>query len=239
MPVGAQRKLHARVVSLAAWAVAAGLCGVLVGAWLALGAGSPSVDTLVSAGAKVDELVAEGAWWRLVVAGALHTGPVHLALNAALLAFATLAWTRLGRAQADDGWGRALAAAAIAAIASAAGFSVSFMAHAGPSVGASAAVFGLLAAIVTGVWLGRAELPARLRWIGPGALTSALVLVVVASSTIAGLDHAAHAGGVVAGGGVALLVDRPGRPRTIVGLVAVALVLLACLAISVGPSRGT
>ncbi|MCC6625676.1 MAG: rhomboid family intramembrane serine protease [Deltaproteobacteria bacterium] len=209
----------------ATWAVAAASCGALVFVWLAVLGARPTVQTLVTAGAKVDALVADGEWWRLVVAGALHASPVHLALNCALLAFALLAWSRLGRARGDDGWARPLAGLGLAVIGSAGGFVASFLVRAGASVGASAAVHGLLAAIVAAVWLGRAALPERARLVGPIALSLSFVAVLGASFAVTGLDHAAHVGGAITGLALAPLVDRSGRARVVVGGAALALVL--------------
>jgi len=229
--VGARRKLHGPVATPATWAAAAGIVAVLVVGWLALGGGAPTVEALVAAGAKVDALVEAGAWWRLVTAGVLHTGPTHLLLNGVLIVFALLAYSRLGRTRSDEGAPRALAAVAVLVLASAGGFLVSFVARAGPSVGSSAAAHGLLAAVVAGVWLRRGDLPPSVRWLGPGAVTAAFVVVLVASSSIAGLDHAAHAGGAAIGAALAPLVDRPAtRARVVVVALALGVVIAATIA---------
>lgn len=212
---------------------------VLVLVYLALGPDAPSDAALIAAGAKVDAAVADGAWWRLVSAGALHASLLHVMLNSVLWGFGIAAWTRLGRTLGDEGVGRALAAVALAVVASTAGFLASFIARAGPSVGASGAALGVLAAVVVAVWRRRGDLPTGLRTRGPIALGAAYVAVLVASSWAPGVDHFAHLGGAFAGFLLAPLADRSGRSRLVLGVMAASLIAVAvAIALTDGRPHG-
>ena len=122
-------------------------------------------DALVSLGAKVNARIAAGEWWRLVTSVFLHADAAHVAFNALWLAL-------FGAATASLlGASRALSAALLAGVA---GQLASFAAGAGPSVGASGAVYGLAAALLWTAWRRRAALepsclttgrgPSDLRW---------------------------------------------------------------------------
>jgi len=208
--------------------VSAGLVAASLVVVMAVVGWAPSTEALVRAGAKVDTLVADGAWWRLASAGALHASLAHLALNLALWVFALQAWSRLGRAHMDEGWSRAAAGLALTSLASVAGFGASFVVRAGASVGASAAAYGLLAAVVVTVWRTRAGLPEGVRTAGPLVVSAMFVAVVVTSIAARGSDHAAHLGGIATGGLLAPLVDRPGRGRRVT-IASSALVVLAAV----------
>ncbi|MFO0746822.1 MAG: rhomboid family intramembrane serine protease [Myxococcota bacterium] len=199
--------------------VAVGVVLILVARWLMLGGGSPSITALVAAGAKVDELVLDGEWWRLASAGLLHASATHLIVNALLLGFALVAWLRLGRARHDEGIGRAAAALAMTILTSFIGFGVSTLARSGASAGASAAAHGMLAAVVVSVWIRRADLPPSLARVGPMAVTAAFIAVLLASSAAQGVDHAAHLGGVAAGVALTPLAESRARPG-LIGLAA-------------------
>ena len=59
--------------------------------------GSTNLQTLVRMGAAVTALVLDGAWWRLIAAGFLHYGWLHLTMNMlALFIFGRILETRLG-----------------------------------------------------------------------------------------------------------------------------------------------
>ena len=81
------------------------------------------------------------------------------------------------------------------------------MAYAGPSVGASGAAWGLLGATLVLLW--RTRPPA---WVGVGAAV-AMVTLLGLSLGRAGVDHAAHVGGWVAGVLVAPALGRPKAER--------------------------
>lgn len=54
---------------------------------LSVSGGSEDVGTLIQYGAKVNELIYLGEWWRLITPMFLHIGFMHLALNSLILYF--------------------------------------------------------------------------------------------------------------------------------------------------------
>lgn len=185
----------------------------------------PSAAALVAAGAKVDALVAGGELERLVLSPFLHAGPTHLLSNAVWLGALAVMVGRLQR-PAD-------AAPVVFAVwiwAAIAGQALSTAASAGPSVGASGAIFGLLAFAPTAALRARR---ADLRpWVQVSlAAAAAALLLLVATVTLSthGVDHAAHLGGALAGLGLALTT-----PRTLRRLAALALGVVLAAAVAAG-----
>lgn len=161
--------------------------------------GLPSIQYMEVAilGAKNNEGINEGQIWRLGTSILLHGNLIHLLINGYAL------WV-LGRILEKlygprrfaivfflSGFGGALASYA---------FTVQ------NSVGASGAIFGLLGAAVVYGFRFKAELPPRVR----RALTVGLLPWVVFNLAIGfswkGIDNAAHLGGLVGGGLVALFI---------------------------------
>ncbi|MEZ4267802.1 MAG: rhomboid family intramembrane serine protease [Myxococcota bacterium] len=188
--------------------------------------GRASIGVLLALGAKVNAWVAAGQVERLVLAGFLHSGAGHLAMNAL--------W--LGAVSCAAAWISGVPAAFAATIlGSVAGFCASALAGAGPSVGASAMVLGGAGLIAAHLVAHAASLPtpqrlAALIALG-GALASTLVPGLGGGSGVA-VDHAAHVGGLAAGFTLGFLVIR-GRahPHRAAGL-AVALLLGASALVS-------
>ncbi len=153
--------------------------------------------TLVEFGAKYAPLMALGQWWRLVTAGFLHGGLVHIIMNSWVL-------FDLG-AQVEDAYG-ASRMWVIYLVSSVAGFYLSTIVNPGsPSVGASAALFGLIGAMIAlGVRhrtaLGAAIRGMYIRWALYGLLFS----------LFPGIDMSAHIGGIIAGFGIGYLAGTPG-----------------------------
>jgi rhomboid protease GluP len=153
-------------------------------------------QTLVEFGAKYAPLIGMGQWWRLVTAGFLHGGLLHILMNCWVL-------FDLG-AQVEDVYG-ASRMWVIYLVSSVFGFYVSAVWNpAAPSVGASAALFGLIGAMIAlGVRhrnpMGAAIRGMYIRWAVYGLLFS----------LIPGIDMAAHIGGIVAGFGIAYLAGLP------------------------------
>ena len=147
-----------------------------------------SIDatTLVEFGAKYAPLMALGEWWRLVTAGFLHGGLVHILMNSWVL-------FDLG-AQVEEAYG-ASRMWVIYLVSSVGGFYLSAVVNPGsPSVGASAALFGLIGAMIAlGVRhrtaLGAAIRGMYMRWALYGLLFS----------LFPGIDMSAHIGGIVTG----------------------------------------
>jgi membrane associated rhomboid family serine protease len=165
--------------------------------------GGPTTPTLVRLGASVglfplpSEIVgiATGEWWRLLSAMFLHAGLIHLAFNCyALFIVGNVVESELGR------WRLAALYLVTGFCASVAGYA---LADPGiPSVGASGAIFGLFGAFFAYNYSRRhlAFYAARMRQIG-----ILIVINLVLTFSIPGIDWRAHVGGLVTGliGGLA------------------------------------
>ncbi|HEU5180262.1 MAG TPA: rhomboid family intramembrane serine protease, partial [Candidatus Polarisedimenticolia bacterium] len=152
-------------------------------------------------GSKVTQAILQwGQIWRLVTAGFLHMGILHLGMNCYALSL-------LGPLIENAfGWRKTLfiyVACDIAAFAVSTWWSPQAF-----SVGASGPLFGLLG---FGFVFGRFRAGERGRLVAQqlmGFITPAIVMLFVP-----GIDNAAHIGGFLAGGILALMMD-PGEPRT-------------------------
>lgn len=175
----------------------------------AVSAGSASANYLspwVDATWLVPADVAAGQWWRLVTAGFLHAGPLHVALNMfALWILGRDLELVLGRLRFSLLYGVSLLGGSVAV--------VLLGAPGQPVLGASGAVFGLMGALL--VVLRRLQMSMR----------PALVVIginVVLSIAVPGLSLLGHLGGLVTGSLVAaVLVYGPARSRPAAGLLAV------------------
>jgi len=184
---------------------------------------SPSTATLFLFGAAGAVPVFEaGRWWTVLSAGWLHGGLLHILFN--------MLWIRqLAPAVADMyGAGRMVIIYTIAGIC---GFLLSSFAGtvpglhgAGITIGASAAIFGLLGALVH---YGRRSISTALT---SQAVTYAIVLFVF-GLVMPGVDNYAHAGGF-AGGYLASVWLNPMKPERQEHLIA-ALACLAAVVVSV------
>lgn len=185
-------------------------------------------EALQAAGLKVDARVDDGEVGRLVTAGLVHTSTTHLVINGLGLLLTSLFWWRASPPHAR-GWAQAWLLPAILIVTSSAGFLLSWLLRAGPSGGASAGVYGLLAAVAGATWTQRAVLPVRLRWTAPLALTLLSLAMVLVLLGRAGMDHAAHIGGWAVGLPTGAAVRfRAGRMLLAViatGLIALAIAL--------------
>lgn len=155
------------------------------------------VQTLFLFGAKYAPAITQGQWWRLITAGFLHGGLIHIGMNSWVL-------YDLG-AQVEEAYGTARFLV-IYFITSIAGFYASMLwAPMTPSVGASAALFGLIGAMVAlgtraGNAYGRALRGFYVRWAMYG---------LVMGFIISHVDNAAHIGGLAGGFAVGYLVGTP------------------------------
>ncbi len=148
-----------------------------------------SREAIVAMGALARERVAAGEYWRLLTAPWLHGGVDHLVGNGiALFILGMLCETAFGRAQF----------VVLYVLSGLAGSVVSLAVSAGPSVGASGAIFGLQGAAIVLFRLHRDRLLVRDRRVG-------FVLLVWAIYSIAGglmqpfIDNGAHIGGALGG----------------------------------------
>jgi len=156
--------------------------------------------TLFDFGAKYRPAVQLGQWWRLITAGFLHGGLLHLFMNSWVL-------FDLG-AQVEEIYG-ASRFLVIYFLATVGGFFASTWWFAGLSVGASAGIFGLIGAMIAlGVRhpLGAGIRALYIRWAIYGLLLGLLPGLRV--------DNAAHIGGLATGFAVGYLAGLPETGRT-------------------------
>lgn len=159
--------------------------------------------TLLAFGAKLryEGTMFLGQWWRLVTAGFLHGGLLHIAMNSWVL-------FDLG-AQVEEVYGTARMIVFYFA-GTVLGFAASLWWSPALSVGASAGIFGLIGAMIAlGVGnrhpLGSAIRSHYVRW--------TVYMLIFGLLPGIRVDNAAHIGGLVAGFGLAYASDLPGFDR--------------------------
>lgn len=155
--------------------------------------------TLFDFGAKYRPAMLLGQWWRLITAGFLHGGLLHLLMNSWVL-------FDLG-AQVEELYG-ASRFLVIYFMATLVGFFASTWWSASLSVGASAGIFGLIGAMIAlGAHhtVGASLRPLYVRWAIYG-----LVLGLLPGLRV---DNAAHIGGLIAGLGTAYVTGLPEAVR--------------------------
>ncbi len=180
---------------------------------------SPSPRALYAFGAKWRPDILNGEIWRLVTAMYLHGGLVHLAFNSYALA-------NLGPLIENSFGGRKFFV--IYTVTGIASFVASTLLSPRLSIGASGAIFGLLGfGFVYGRYragpVGRAIAGHLMQWIILGAIMLFLP----------GIDNAAHAGGLVAGGLLALIVDTD-EPKTRAGETGLRILTALAVLITIG-----
>jgi rhomboid protease GluP len=143
-------------------------------------------------GMKVNELVYEGQWWRLLSSQYVHLGLMHIVFNGyGLYVLGPILEKAYGPKRFFVLY---LASGTIGSIAS-------FLFTEGASGGASGAIYGLVGALIVFGWKYREELPERIS----RSFTTQLLPWVVFSLAIGFLeflpmDNAAHIGGMIGGG---------------------------------------
>lgn len=153
-------------------------------------------ETLFAFGAKFGPAVMAGQWWRLVTAGFLHGGLLHILMNSWVL-------FDLG-AQVEEIYGSARMLV-IYFVANILGFYVSYLWRPESiSVGASAALFGLVGAMIAVGTRYRSTLGGAVRSVYMRYLVYLLLF-----SLLPGVDMAAHVGGLIGGFGVAYVAGTP------------------------------
>ncbi len=158
--------------------------------------------TLFDFGAKHRDAVLIGQWWRLITAGFLHGGMLHIFMNSWVL-------FDLG-AQVEEVYGNSRMLV-IYFLSTVCGFAASVWWSPSLSVGASAGLFGLIGAMIA----------LTVRY--PSSLASAMrglyvrwVIYMLAIGLLPGLniDMAAHVGGLAAGFGCAYFAGLPSIVNT-------------------------
>ena len=161
--------------------------------------GTRPVDVLTRWGAKDAELVAGGAWWRLLGSALLHGGPMHLGLN-------MLALFGLGRlCEAIYGPTRLLWLFVFTGIT---GALLSQLGGVALSVGASGAVFGMMGAGVTFRIRHGGALPPGVRSMLGRGLAPWIALNLFIGFSLPGIDNLGHLGGLIGGVLLALLLGN-------------------------------
>jgi len=154
-----------------------------------------SKESIIAMGALARDRAAAGEYWRLLTAPWLHGGTEHLVGNGiALYILGMVCETAFGRAQL----------VVLYVLSGLAGSLVSVLVSAGPSLGASGAIFGLQGAAIVLLRRERERLLVRDRRVG-------FVLLIWAIYSIASgltdpfIDNGAHIGGALGG---ALIATR-------------------------------
>jgi len=163
------------------------------------GGGFSGIDgaTLFAFGAKFGAAIAGGQWWRLVTAGFLHGGLLHILMNS---------WVLFDLApQVEEMFG-ASRMWVIYFLSSVGGFYLSNLWNPRSlSVGASAALCGLIGAMIAlGVTHHDAATGAMIR-----STYMRWAVYILIFSFLPGIDMAAHIGGGIAGFGVAYVAGTP------------------------------
>jgi rhomboid protease GluP len=164
---------------------------VAVFAWEVATGALNNRETLIAAGALVRSRVLEGEWWRMMSATFLHGGADHLIGNCLVLYIVGIACEHaLGLVQT--------AGVYLASALGGSALSLALRPGSSPSVGASGAIFGVLAAVVVILYRHRDRFHLRDTRIG-------IVLAVWAAwQVLTGfmnpfVDNFAHLGGMAAG----------------------------------------
>ena len=174
------------------------LIGINVLAFVLLEATGGSQDpvNLYRWGAKYGPAIADGEWWRLVLPIFMHIGFFHLLTNSiGLLIFGSMTERAFG----------SVPYLAIYLAAGVLGNVGSFVLSPALGAGASGSVFGVIGAFGVYLLLNRRALGD----VGRQSMTSIgfiVVLNIVIGLTTAGIDNAAHIGGLLAGAGMAYLL---------------------------------
>jgi rhomboid protease GluP len=161
------------------------------------------VQTLVDFGAKYGyNIFVEGQWWRLITAGFLHGGLLHIGMNMWVL-------FDLG-VQVEELYGTARYLV-FYFVATVCGFLLSaWWAPNVPSIGASAGIFGLIGAMIALGLRDRSAYGAMIRSVYTRWALYGLALgILPAFFGISFMDNAAHIGGVTSGFVIGYLAGTP------------------------------
>jgi membrane associated rhomboid family serine protease len=158
--------------------------------------------------------VASGEWYRLVTAGFVHYGPIHIAFNMLLLyRFGSMLEPALGRARFVALYVASLLAGSFGAL---------LISPLALTAGASGAVFGLFGAAAVGM---------RQRGIGlwRSGVGTLIVINLIITFTIPGISIGGHLGGLAGGAaaGSVMLPSSPSRRSTLEGLALSGLLIFA------------
>ncbi|MDA7922246.1 rhomboid family intramembrane serine protease [Verrucomicrobiales bacterium] len=154
-------------------------------------------DSLMAAALLHNEVFKQGEWWRVITAGLMHGGPVHILFNG-------MALYSLGRVLS------ALVSSSVLSFVFTASVITGSLASLYlrgateiPSVGASGGILGCLGFLLVLSYKFRKELP---EWLSSSLIQSMIVLVIIGLLGKQFIDNAAHAGGLAGGSLIALLM---------------------------------
>jgi rhomboid protease GluP len=163
-----------------------------------------NLDTrvLVMSGAEYSPLVHQGQWWRLIMAGFLHGGFLHIALNSWSL------FILVTEVEQFYGTSRLIVAYVLSTFT---GFlCATIFSPQSPAIGASAAAFGLMGVMLAMGLRNRTDpLSQAVRSHYGQWLVFGLVM-----SFGGGISMSAHIGGLIGGFVVGVIAGRPGLPNT-------------------------
>lgn len=171
--------------------------GLYAATLAASGSLDPSGQVLLAFGAKWRPAIYMGQYWRLITAGFLHGGTLHILMNSWVL-------FDLGP-QVEEFYGQSRMLVIYIA-ATIGGFYFSYLWSPALSVGASAGIFGLLGAMIALGVRSRSAFASEMRsfyirWAVYGFAMGLLPGMAI--------DNAAHLGGLAAGFGVAYVAGTP------------------------------
>ena len=160
------------------------------------------IGTLVAFGAKTNELLRQGEWFRLITPIFLHGGLLHLASNSWAL------WTVGPLVEKLYGPARFSLLYLFAGVGGVLG---SYAGSASrppfvPSVGASGAIFGLFGTLLVFGYKYRRELPGHFQRSIRSGILPVIVLNLFLGFSLPFIDNAAHIGGLITGALLALVL---------------------------------
>jgi rhomboid protease GluP len=158
---------------------------------------------LYAFGAKYREAIQSGEWWRLITAGFLHGGILHILMNSYALFIVG------SQVEQDYGVNRYIVFYIFTTVT---GFLASYYWTAAISVGASAGIFGLMGAMIVLGMRDKSAYGAAIR--SQYLLWAGLSFALAAFGDLA-IDNAAHIGGIVGGFLLAYVAGTPGFSRTV------------------------
>ncbi|MFN0088380.1 MAG: rhomboid family intramembrane serine protease [Blastocatellia bacterium] len=192
------------------------LLGVNIMVFLAMLAVNPGMndpEVIIAFGAKTNDLLREGDWFRLVTPIFIHGGVIHLLSNSYVL------WNVGPHVEKLYGSARFLSIYLLAGVGGVAGsYLGQELTHKPnvPSVGASGAIFGLFGVLAAFGYRYRHELPANFRRAFGAGVMPVIAINLFIGLTIPFIDNGAHIGGLLSGILLAMLIPyiAPGRERT-------------------------
>ncbi len=155
-----------------------------------------SGGTLFLFGAKEPNYIFHGEWWRLITAGFLHAGVMHIGMNSWAL------YSLGGQAEEAFGPGRLLV---IYVFGSITGFLASSIFAPSLSVGASAGIFALIGAMIAFGIQQKSTLGSYVK----SAYTKVAIWAILISFLIPFTDNWAHIGGLAGGFAAAYVAAHP------------------------------